>query len=287
MNKQESELSSWIDEYHNGQRYGLQGEVIVKKKNKYQEVMIVETEKYGRGLLLDNCWMTTEGQEKQYHECLVHPAMCSAEQLDNILIIGGGDGGSARECLRYKEVKQLDLIEIDIDVIQLSQKYIPSLGNHAWKDPRLTIKIQNGLEWVANTKNNYYDVIIIDSSDPKGPAEGLFNRSFFQHCKRILKQKGVLAAQTESPEAFRECHIDTVRIIRDIFSYADPLYGSMPIYPSGWWSWTFAAEDTPRYHHPIKSRACEITNACEIWSPRWQKGSFEAIPAFIERELNK
>ncbi|MDP7327831.1 MAG: polyamine aminopropyltransferase, partial [Prochlorococcaceae cyanobacterium ETNP7_MAG_30] len=86
---------------------------------------------------------------------------------------------------------------------------------------------------------------------------------------------------------FKQIHIDTVRLIREVFGHADPLYGSVPMYPSGWWSWTFAAVDGPRYRNPLPARAAAISTSCEIWSPRWQQGAFEAIPAFIERELSK
>ena len=287
MSQQQNHKECWIDEYQKGARYGLQGQILVNEQSDFQEITIIESTRYGKGLLLDKCWMTTEYQEKHYHECLVHPAMCGADKLDKILIIGGGDGGSARECLRYDEVKHVDMIEIDERVIELSQKYLPSLGGQAWLDPRLHLKIENGITWVANAKNDFYDVIIIDGSDPQGPANGLFNKAFFEHCKRILRHKGVFAAQTESPEAFREVHIETVKLIRKIFTNADPLYGAVPIYPSGWWSWTFAAIDQPRYRHPKADRAKIVAQNCEVWSSRWQKGAFEAIPAFIERQLNK
>tara|TARA_Y100001968_G_scaffold50513_5_gene41184 strand:+ start:8175 stop:9038 length:864 start_codon:yes stop_codon:yes gene_type:complete len=287
MKNQKNKKGNWIDEYQSGVRYGLEGEILINEISTFQKITIIESKRYGKGLLLDNCWMTTEYQEKHYHECLVHPAMCSAEKLDKILIIGGGDGGTARECLRYKEVMHLDMVEIDTRVIELSKKYLPSIGANAWTDPRLKVNIGNGIQWVSDTKTNTYDVVIIDGSDPKGPAKGLFNKDFYKNCKRILKKDGVFATQTESPETFPEIHIDTIKTIREVFSNADPLYGSVPIYPSGWWSWTFAAKDKPRYHNPKINRVNTIEKNCEIWSLRWQKGAFQTIPAFIERELNK
>ena len=92
--------------------------------------------------------------------------------------------------------------------------------------------------------------------------------------------------QSESPEAFRQVHIDTVKLIREVFGHADPLYGWVPMYPSGWWSWTFAASDGQHYRQPLPERAAAIAAGCEIWSPRWQRGAFDAVPAFVERELN-
>lgn len=279
--------NSWIDEYHQGIRYGMECKVLVDESSSFQRIMIIDSHRYGKGLLLDGRWMTAEHQEKHYHESLVHPALCSSKELKRVLIIGGGDGGTARECLRYSEIKHLDMVEIDERVIELSQQYLPSLGGNAWEDHRLNLVIKDGISWVKQCPQDSYDVIIVDGSDPTGPAKGLFNKDFFKSCKKALKPGGVFATQSESPEAFRDIHISTVKIIRDVFGYAEPLYGWVPMYPSGWWSWTFASSDSPRYRNPKIERALEIEAACEIWSIRWQQAAFNAIPAFIERALNQ
>ncbi|MDP6204023.1 MAG: polyamine aminopropyltransferase, partial [Prochlorococcaceae cyanobacterium ETNP18_MAG_14] len=264
--------SGWIDEHHQGVRYGLQGRVLVDEISPFQRITVIESSRYGKGLLLDGCWMTAEHQERHYHESLVHPALCSADQLERVLVIGGGDGGTARECLRHQEVQHLDMVEIDGRVVELSKQHLPSLGGHAWNDPRLHLYLEDGIAWTANAAEASYDVVLVDGSDPSGPAEGLFNRAFFKQCRRILRPGGVFASQSESPEAFRQVHIDTVRLIREVFGHADPLYGSVPMYPSGWWSWTFAAVDGPRYRNPLPARAAAVSKGCEIWSPRWQQG---------------
>jgi len=287
MNKELKETTNWIDEYHQGVRYGLEGEVILEELSPFQKITIYESKRYGKALLLDDCWMTAEKSEKCYHECLIHPALCSSKEINNILIIGGGDGGSARECLKYQEVKSIDLIEIDRRVIELSKKYLPIIGGNAWSDARLKLKINNGIDWVKTKKNNSYDVIILDGADPIGPSKELYSNSFLKDCKRILKPGGVLATQSESPESFHQVHINIVKILRQIFDYADPIYGSVSMYPSGWWSWTFASMEKPTYKYPIKSRVQEISENCQIWSERLQKGAFNTIPAFIERELTK
>ena len=284
MNKN---TTNWIDEYHQGSRYGLEGEILFDRESNFQRITIIESKRYGKALLLNGCWMTTELQEKTYHECLVHPAVCSAAELKRILIIGGGDGGTARECLKHRDVEHLDLVEIDELVVEISQKYLPALGENIWVDPRMSLRIEDGISWVSKISNDYYDVVIIDGSDPVGPAKGLFNKEFFENCRRILKPSGVFATQSESPESFQEVHVNTIKLLRKIFEYADPLYGWVPIYPSGWWSWTFGAIDSPRFRSPITTRIKEVANDCEIWSPQWQEGAFKAIPAFIERELQK
>jgi spermidine synthase len=277
----------WIDEIFDGVRYGLEGTVVAEEQSAFQRVSIIESKRYGKGLLLDGCWMTAEGQERHYHESLVHPALCGAEAIDRVLVIGGGDGGTARECLRHGSVQELHMVEIDGLVVDWSRQHLPSLGGGCWTDPRFQLSVGDGIAWAAAAADASYNVVIVDGSDPAGPAEGLFNRAFFENCRRILKPGGVFATQSESPEAFRQVHIDTVKLLREVFGYADPMYGWVPMYPSGWWSWTFAATDGARYRQVQADRAAAIAAGCEIWSPRWQRGAFDAIPAFIERALNQ
>ena len=285
MSKASRATGGWVDEHHEGVRYGLAGEVLVDEQSDYQRITVIDSQRYGRGLLLDGCWMTAERQERHYHESLVHPALCSAAAIERILVIGGGDGGTARECLRHQGVRHLDMVEIDGRVVELSKTHLAALGGGCWNDPRFHLTVGDGIAWAADCADASYDVVIVDGSDPAGPAEGLFNRSFFEHCRRILRPGGVFATQSESPEAFRQVHVDTVRLLQEVFGHADPLYGWVPMYPSGWWSWTFAATDGPRYRRPVPERAAAIAAGCEIWSLRWQSGAFEAMPAFIEREL--
>ncbi|WP_273436301.1 polyamine aminopropyltransferase [Synechococcus sp. UW140] len=277
----------WIDEIFDGVRYGLEGTVVAEEQSAFQRVSIIESKRYGKGLLLDGCWMTAEGQERHYHESLVHPALCGAEAIDRVLVIGGGDGGTARECLRHGSVQELHMVEIDGLVVDWSRQHLPSLGGGCWTDPRFQLSVGDGIAWAAAAADASYNVVIVDGSDPAGPAEGLFNRAFFENCRRILKPGGVFATQSESPEAFRQVHIDTVKLLREVFGYADPMYGWVPMYPSGWWSWTFAATDGARYRQVQADRAAAIAAGCEIWSPRWQRGAFDAIPAFMERALNQ
>ncbi len=287
MNKEINEKKDWIDEYNNGVRYGLEGKLILEESSPFQKITIYESKRYGNALLLDDCWMTAEKHEKSYHECLIHPALCSSDQINKVLIIGGGDGGSARECLKYQEVNSIDLIEIDLRVVELSKKYLPIIGGQAWSDGRLNLKIKNGIDWVKNTKDNFYDVIIVDGADPIGPSETLYSKSFLLECKRILKPGGVFGTQSESPESFNNIHINIIKILRKVFDYADPMYGYVSLYPSGLWSWTFASMEKPLYKFPRQNRMQDISESCQIWSERWQKGAFNSIPAFVERQLEQ
>ena len=139
----------WIDEHHNGVRYGLEGRVLVEEQSPFQSIKVIESERYGKGLLLDGCWMTAEHQERHYHESLVHPALCSAASIERVLVIGGGDGGTARECLRHSGVQHLDMVEIDGRVVELRQDHLASIGGNCWSDPRFHLHVGDGIAWAA------------------------------------------------------------------------------------------------------------------------------------------
>jgi len=217
-------ISTWIDEYHKGSRFGLNGEILIKKKSKYQEILIIENEYYGRALMLNGCWMTSLKDEKYYQECLVHPALSSIDEKSNVLIIGGGDGGTARECVKYSQISKIDLVEIDEEVIKISKKYLKEIGGEAWNDKRLEIHVDDGFKWVKKTRDNFYDVIFIDCSDPSELSILLFSDSFYKDCKRILTPKGILATQSESPESFKNIHINILKTLKNIFTVSETMY---------------------------------------------------------------
>ena len=184
-------ITTWIDEYHKGSRFGLNGKILIKKTSKYQEIIVIENEYYGKALMLDGCWMTSLKDEKYYHECLVHPALSSIDEKSNVLIIGGGDGGTVRECVKYSQISKIDLVEIDEEVIKISKKFLKEIGGEAWNDKRLEIHVDDGVKWVKKTRDNFYDVIFIDCSDPSEFSNLLFSDSFYKECKRILAPRGI------------------------------------------------------------------------------------------------
>ncbi len=277
---------TWIDEYHKGSRFGLNGKLLIRKTSKYQEIIVIENDYYGKALMLDGCWMTSLKDEKYYHECLVHPALSRIHEKSNVLIIGGGDGGTARECVKYNKIGRIDLVEIDEEVIKVSKKFLKEIGGEAWNDKRLKIYIDDGVKWVENTRDNFYDVIFIDCSDPSEFSNLLFSDSFYKECKRILKPKGILATQSESPESFKNIHISILKTLKKIFRNSETMYSFVPIYPSGIWSWTFASKEELYLSQPSCIETKEIEKGCEIWNLNFQNAAFKMMPNKIVKELN-
>jgi len=209
----------------------------------YQRVEVFETTRFGKLMTLDGLVMVTERDEFVYHEMLVHPAMFTHANPKRVLIIGGGDCGTLREVLRHDSVQQVDMVELDPAVTEAAALHFPTLHAASF-DPRARLYFQDGIAWVADAEPGSYDVILIDSTDPVGPAQGLFSVDFYRNCQRALASGGVLAAQSESPLF----HADLIRAMqRDLKSaaFADVATVDFPqcTYPSGWWSVTLGARD--------------------------------------------
>ena len=281
-----TDITTWIDEYHKGSRFGLNGKILIKKTSKYQEIIVIENDYYGKALMLDGCWMTSLKDEKYYHECLVHPALSSIDEKSNVLIIGGGDGGTVRECVKYSQISTIDLVEIDEEVIRISKKFLEEIAGEAWNDKRLEIHVDDGVKWVKKTKDNFYDVIFIDCSDPSEFSNLLFSDSFYKECKRILTPKGILATQSESPESFKNIHINILKTLKHIFKVSETMYSFVPIYPSGIWSWTFASSEDLNLSKQNYDEVLKIEKGCEIWNLNFQNAAFKMMPNKIVKELD-
>ncbi|AWV88880.1 polyamine aminopropyltransferase [Bradymonas sediminis] len=277
-------MALWYDEvFENSLRCGLKVKrTLFSDQSAFQRVEIVETELLGKALALDGLWMTAQGDEKTYHEMLVHPVMTTSPSIRRVLIIGGGDGGTAREVLRYPEVEHVDLVEIDGMVVDACKEFLPEIGS-AWDDARLHVHIDDGIKWSRRTDVAPYDVIIIDGSDPVGPAQGLFDLEFYQGCENLLADDGVFVTQSESPVLFRDVHLDMIRVMKGTFKNVHPYYGTVTIYPGGSWSWTYASKSvSPR--DIIRERVDFISEFTEIYNEDIHHGAF-AIPNHIRRAL--
>ena len=277
-------MTAWFDEEYEGTlRFGLKGgRVLFDQRSEYQRVTIIDSEAFGPALLLDGMWMTAVREEKQYHELLVHPAMTTAPRVERVLVVGGGDGGTAREVLRYPEVARVDMVELDGMVVDACREHMPSLAP-PWDEPRLHLRIGDGVAFLRDVAEASYDVILVDGTDPIGPAEDLFGESFLRSCSRALRPGGVLAAQSGSPLVQEDVHVGFIRTARRVFGQAWPYYGTVSLYPAGAWSWTWAAA-TGSPLELAEARAERIEQVTTLWNRDVHRGAF-AVPNFIRRAL--
>jgi spermidine synthase len=264
-------------------QYGLKvSEHLYHAQSPYQSIDLFRTDRFGKVLVLDGLYQTSVEDEFYYHEMLIHPALVTARAIDRVLVIGGGDGGSIREILSYPEVKRVTMVEIDAMVVDACRVHLNELCQ-VWEDPRLELVIGDGIAHVASAPDESYDVIIVDGSDPVGPAEGLFTRKFYQDCRRTLKKGGVLAVQSESPQVMSKEFQNVLTKLQDVFSRVRPYFAPVPIYPGGGWSYTYATEDIDPFG-VVESRLTHAEARCRYYNREIHRGSF-AVPNSLKSLL--
>lgn len=221
-----------------------------EEQTPFQKIEIYETETFGRLMVIDGCIMLSSRDNFLYHEMMTHPVLYSHPDPRRVWIIGGGDCGSLKEVLKHPEVETAIQIEIDEQVTRLAEQYFPELCE-ANGDPRARFEFQDGIQWVREATPDSVEVIIVDSTDPIGPAEGLFTEAFYRNCLRCLSRAGLLVQQSESPLF----HLDLIYTMRAAmkaagFREVHTLFFPQPVYPSGWWSATIACKAGlfPRVH---------------------------------------
>jgi spermidine synthase len=280
-------MSEWMDEVHEGtSRFGLKvRRTLVDTHSEYQRITIVDTEAYGLALLLDGLFMAAEHEEATYHEMLTHPALVTAPSIQRVLVVGGGDGGTVREVLRHPDVQEVDLVEVDALVVELCKKHLRRIGT-AWDDPRLDVHIGDGAEWVRDCAPGYYDVILVDGSDPIGPAKVLFGAHFLKGCAQALTPEGVFAAQAGSPSLQRGMHLELVRGLRRLFQDVHPYYGPVSIYPGGAWSWVWATNGRAVPDQPIRGRLRQLERRTHYFNRGILRGAF-GVPNHILQALEE
>ena len=236
----------WFTDKDEDQALSLRytGEILHDHQSPYQRVRVLESYKYGKILTLDNMVMTTQKDEYHYHEMISHIAMFTHHNPKNILVIGGGDGGTIREILRHENVEKVTMVEIDGEVIEACKKYLPEIAcslNH----PKLDLIVADGISFVKNAVAKTYDIIIIDGSDPVGPAEGLFSNEFYQNCFNALKDDGILVSQGESPKFNEKVFVELNKTLKNIFGEKNTNTSLffVPTYPTGMWSFQYGIKN--------------------------------------------
>lgn len=250
----------------------------------FQRIDVFESPEFGRILVLDGYLMLTEKDEFIYHEMIVHTPLAVHPHVKNVLVIGAGDGGAVRELTRYPEIGRIDLVEIDGQVIEVCKKFLPQTSCKM-DDPRVHIYVEDGLKFVRRHADEY-DLIIVDSTDPFGPGEGLFTKEFYGNCYKALKEDGIMVNQHESPFyeqdalAMQRAH---KRIIES-FPFSRIYQAHIPTYPSGHWLFGFS---TKKYH-PLKDLDEARWNArglkCRYYTTTLHRGAFY-LPAYVEEML--
>lgn len=249
-------------------------------QSEFQKVEILSSEGLGNILTLDGLMMTTERDEFFYHEMISHIPLCSHPCPESVLVIGGGDGGTVREVLRHDSVKSVELCEIDGLVIEASKKFLPTIAGKL-DDKRVKVFVQDAIEYIKD-KKACYDVVLIDSTDPMGPGEGLFTEEFYTNVKNSLKEDGIVVAQSESPFANPKEMRMMYKLLQKVFKHVKPYAGPIPTYPGGYWSWAFCSEtiDIPEIQD-IK-RAKEIEKDAKLYNTDLHRAVF-CVPNFVRK----
>ncbi|UOQ94995.1 polyamine aminopropyltransferase [Halobacillus shinanisalinarum] len=241
-------MATWFTEKQT-ENFGITAKVnrtLHKEQTEFQELEVVETEEWGRMLLLDDMVMTTEKDEFVYHEMIAHVPLFTHPSPKKVLVVGGGDGGVIREVLKHESVEQATLAEIDGKVIEYSKTYLPSIAG-ALDNPRVDVQVSDGFMHIAKSEREY-DVIMVDSTEPVGPAVSLFTKGFYEGIANALKEDGILVAQTDNPwfkaDLIRQVYGD----VKETFPITRVYTANIPTYPSGLWTFTMGS----KIYDPLK-----------------------------------
>lgn len=279
-------MDLWFSEYHtpNVKLAIRVDRQLYTGQSEFQRIDVFESPEFGRFLTLDGYMMLTEKDEFIYHEMIVHVPLAVHPHVRRVLVIGAGDGGVIRELTRYPDIEHIDMVEIDPLVVTVSREYLPKTAC-SLDDPRVSIHYEDGLKFIRRCEA-LYDLIIVDSTDPFGPGEGLFTREFYGNCYKALKDDGIMVNQHESPfyqEDAIACQRAHKRIVES-FPISRVYQAHIPTYPSGHWLFGFASKK----YHPLKdldeARWKAYGLPCRYYTTTLHKGAFY-IPAYVEELL--
>ncbi|MEE0776136.1 MAG: polyamine aminopropyltransferase [Bacillota bacterium] len=281
-------MELWYTEEHSHNvRFSIRVEKqLFSAQSKFQRVDVFEAEEFGRFLTLDGLMMLTEKDEFIYHDMIVHVPMATNPNIKKVLVIGAGDGGTVRELTRYASGESIDMVEIDQMVVETCKKYLPQTSSKL-EDPRVCIHFEDGLKFVRD-KENEYDLIIVDSTDPFGPGEGLFTKEFYGNCYKALTDQGILVNQHECPyyDAYAASMKRAHRRISELFPIVRVYQAHIPTYPSGHWLFGFASKRLD----PVTDLKADQWNALELetkyYNTELHRGAF-AIPNYVKTLLEE
>jgi len=245
------------------------------EQTEFQKLDMVETEEFGNMLILDGMVMTTQKDEFVYHEMVAHVPLFTHPSPENVLVVGGGDGGVIREVLKHPSVKKATLVEIDGKVIEYSKKYLPEIAGEL-DNPRVEVKVDDGFLHIAQSENEY-DVIMVDSTEPVGPAVNLFTKGFYAGISKALKEDGIFVAQTDNPWFTPELITNVFKDVSEIFPITRLYIANIPTYPSGLWTFTIGS----KRHDPLEVSEARFHDIeTKYYTKELHKAAF-ALPKFV------
>ena len=266
-------------------RYRVES-VLFESESEFQTIQVLNTHHYGRMLLLDGMVQTTEADEFIYHEMLAHVPLLSHPDPKRVLIIGGGDGGVLREVLRHPGVEKAVLVEIDEAVIRLAREYFPTICADAFNHPRSEVVIEDGADYLARSENQF-DVVIIDSSDPIGPAEVLFTSDFYRAVANSLRAGGIMTRQTGSTFMQPDELPEAVARARETFAHVHPYFFTVPTYVGGLFCGLLCSQTLDpldAIEDQLEERLSKIEGDMQYYSPRLHLGALE-VPGYVRKTL--
>jgi len=279
-------MELWYTEYHtNNVKFSLKvKEHLFTGVSEFQKVDVLDTYEYGKLLTLDGLVMVTDKDEFIYHDMIVHVPMAVNPNIRKALVIGGGDGGTVRELMRYKSIEHVDMVEIDKMVCDVAREFFPAISCDL-DNARVSLYYEDGIKFIKD-KNNVYDLIIVDSTDPIGPGEGLFTTEFYTDCFNALTENGILTNQSEGAmyDFNAKELVRSHNKIKSIFPISQIYQGNIPTYPSGYWLFGFASKKL----HPLNDLQENTWNALNIrtkyYNTQLHRGAF-ALPNFVKEKI--
>jgi spermidine synthase len=278
----------WFNEYNPGNTSGVFYKInkfIHSEQSEFQRIDVFETPEFGRVFTLDGLTMTREVDEFIYHEMIAHIPMFISKNPKKILIIGGGDGGTAREVLKHDSVEEVIMCEIDERVMEVAREHLPTTSVE-FDNPKLKLVAEDGAKFIKQY-NNYFDVIIIDSTDPtEGEGGLLFTEEFYKSCYDALNEEGVFSAETEDPFIHKDWMNLAFNRISNVFNNTKLYMGFVPQYPPGTWSWTFASKglDPIKDFDPLKVK--NFGKELKYYNEEIHVGCF-SLPTFVKNIIKK
>ncbi len=279
-------MELWYTEQHTDNvRFSIKvDKQLYSAQSPFQRIDIFESEEFGKFFTLDGLMMVTERDEFIYHDMIVHVPLATNPAIKDVLVIGAGDGGTVRELTRYTSIERIDMVEIDKAVVDVCLEYLPQTACKL-NDPRVNLYFEDGLKFVR-AKVNAYDLIIVDSTDPFGPGEGLFTKEFYGNCFNALRADGILVNQHETPyyQSYAKSMQRAHKRIREFFPICKVYQAHIPTYPSGHWLFGFASKRFDPIRDLDEAKWNNLGLATRYYNTDLHKGCF-ALPSYVKELL--